>query len=232
MAQRNLLNTNMSDLDPKIWSLAKQADLGELRNVYHASKRYTAHHIMGGIILMWGVFFMIASILAILFSPTHPSPAWALAGLIPLVAGCYMILPQKMYAHWHVYLCESGFLYEKAPLYQVFRWDQIESIQGNAGYVPQRGYVVFTYKVRHLEGYEVKLNNVFLDGAELVTTVMEEFLRQVAARELPIVPRRNRTFADFKLDRQSISDKEGALTWQEIQEVTIENGRVSILKKE
>jgi len=113
MRQRNLYSNDRPDLNPEIRFLAEKEELGELRQVYHASKRYTPVRLLGWLLLGWGICFLIFAILAILFSPTHPSPALTLLGFIPLVVGGYMVLPRSIYARWHVYLWESGFLYER-----------------------------------------------------------------------------------------------------------------------
>ena len=74
---------------------------------------------------------------------------------------------------WHVSLWEAGFLYEKGPLRQAFRWDQIESVQGQALYVPQVGSTLFIYKVRCQDGCEVKFTNVFQNCSQLIDPVLE-----------------------------------------------------------
>lgn len=63
------------------------------------------------------------------------------------------------------------------------------------------------------------------------TTSAEEFVYRVVPQELAIVPPRDKTFALFKLDRQGISDKQEVLSWQDIQEITIEKGTMAILKR-
>jgi hypothetical protein len=109
---------------------------------------------------------------------------------------------------------------------QVFRWDQIAMIKGTAG----SGQ--FAFKVCRQDGYEVKLNTLFKDVASLIDVILDAFSRQVAEQELNIVPLRDKKFAyQFKLDRQGISDKQEALSWQDIQELTIENGTMAVLKR-
>lgn len=232
MTQQSLFSSTLSDLDPDIRFLAEKEELGELRKVYHASKRYTATRVSGWVFTLWGCVYVFLFITIILFSPLHPSPFWTLPGPILVIIGCSMILPRRIYAHWHVYLWESGFLYEKGTLRQVFRWDQIGHIQGSAIYVPQRGRTIFTYNVRRMDGYEVKLHAVFPDIAELIDIVLEAFARSVTTQDLRIAPLRSRTFADFQLDSQGIKNKQEELSWQDLEEITIENGRVTVLKKQ
>jgi hypothetical protein len=230
MMEKHIFSKSLRDLDPAIWSLAREAALGELRNVYYASKRDTQVRIGGWVLLVFGVAFLLFAIIATLASVFYVSLLIALPGFIFLIIGVYLIVPQRIYAYWHVYLWEAGFLYEKGSLRQVFRWDQIESIQGSTAYI--EGRIVFNYKVRRYDGYGVKLNNVFLGIAELMNSVLQEFLRQAASQELKTGSPRNRTFTEFKLDRQGISDTQGMLSWQEVEELAMEHGTMVALKRE
>jgi len=158
-------------------ALAKQSELGELSKIYHASRRPTAGNTIGWVLLVYGICYILFATLAVFFSV---SPAWILPGLILVVPGVFLVLPRSIYAHWHIYLWDSGFVYEKGPLRQVFRWDQIEHIQSELRF----GGLV--YVVRRLDGYEVTLNKIFPDVTELITIVAKEFLRQATAEELKI----------------------------------------------
>jgi hypothetical protein len=232
MTQQSIFGKNVRDLDPEIWSMAQEAKLGELRHVYHASKRETRFMVFSQICLFWAVLWIVGSILVVLLSPRPISPAWILPGFVIAGSGCYLVFPQKSLALRNVYLWESGFLHEEGQIRQVFRWDQIESIQGRAVNNPQIGFIMFSYKVRRSDGYEVTLKNGILNGIELINIVLEEFVRQMKAQEVRLVPPRNRAFVDFKLDRQGVSDRQGTLSWQDIQELTIEKGTMVILKRE
>jgi hypothetical protein len=178
-----------------------------------------------------GFILTLPSVTLLIFEPSNPGVFLALPGLLCLVAGGCLLLPRRIYTQWHIYLCESGFLYEKGQVRQAFRWDQIESIRGSASYNPQSGKTFLIYKVRRLDGYEVKLNNAFSEIVQFIDILLEKFSRQVASRGLNMVPPRDRTFADFTLDRQGIRDKQGVLSWQEIQELTIEHGTMAVLKR-
>ena len=223
MMQQTIFDKRVRDLEPEIAVLARKAELGELRKIYHASTRNTARNGGGWALLVYGILYFVFATFAVLSSA---SPAWLLPGLILVVPGIFLIIPPRIYALWHIYLWDSGFVYEKGPLRQVFRWDGIEHIQSELRF----GGLI--YRVRRQDGYEITLNKIFPNVTELITTVAEEFLRQATAEELKIAPPRNRAFGEFKLDRQSISDKQGALTWQEVEELTIENGVITVLKRE
>lgn len=236
MAQKNLLNNDLLDLKPDIRLLAERESLGKLRKVYRASKRASASLMIGGAFLVLGFIWLLLPVLFLLTSPLRPAPATALIialpALILLASGGLLAFPRKIYNYWHVSLWQAGFIYEKGQVHQAFRWDQIEKIQGSSVYSPQLGYSILTYRVRRLDGYEVKLNTTFLEIDELIDQVLEEFACQVAAPELRIVPHRRKTFANFKLDRQGVSDTQGTLSWQEMEEIAVEKGVVTVLKRE
>lgn len=226
MKEQRLFNKKMRDLDPAIWSLAQKAELGELRAIYHVSKRATLAWLSGWTWLAWGVTWLLFSCAAIVASWPHVSLFWALPGLLLCAGGSSLLIPSKRYAHWHVYLWDSGFVYEKGPVRQVFRWDQIESIQSRFAYNLTPDSAIAAYKVRRQDGYEVILKNVFVNNAELIKAVAEAFVREVTAREL-IVPSRSQIFTLFTLDRQGLKDKDSTLSWQEI---AIEKGIMTVLK--
>lgn len=241
MKEKNIFNENPRDLAPEIWSLAREKRLGELRQVYYVSKRDPSLRPGGWVLLGCGFGFLIFALFALFVAQLYLALLFSLPGflslalplvlidLLFLIPGSYLVLPQRISARWHVSLWEAGFLYAKGSLRQVFRWDQIESIQGRAMHA--EGRPIFTYKVRRRDGCEVNLNHVFLHAAQLIDIVLEECSRQMSMQELNLVPPRDRTFADFKLNRQGISDKQGALAWHEMQELTIENGTIAVLKR-
>lgn len=58
MTEKNIFNKGLRDLAPEIWSLAREAELGELRHVYHASKRDTSIMIFGMLCLFLAGFWI------------------------------------------------------------------------------------------------------------------------------------------------------------------------------
>ncbi len=220
-----VFNTTWRDLDPEIWSLAREKELGELRRVYSVSKSNTPVFNTGIVLLVFGIIYLFIYVMYLLSPQSQFLFLAILPGLLLSGVGSYLMLPKRIYAHRHIYLYEAGFLYEKGPLRQVFRWDQIAQIKGTID--PGQ----FTYKVCCQDGSEVKLNSIFIDVASLIDVLLEAFSRQVAEQELNLAPPRDKKFAQFTLDRQGISDKQGTLPWQDIQELTIEKGTMAILKR-
>lgn len=235
MTQQRLFDNKVRDLDPAIWSLAQQEELGELRRIHHATQYTTRPMVWATLCLVLGFSCVISAIfLSILPSVTNSPPlsAFFLSGICLVVIGGCLLIPRRVYAHWHIYLWEQGFIYQKGSLLQAFRWNQIKHIQGNVVTNAQSNETLFNYTIRHHNGYEVNLTNKFQDTAQLIDAILDGFSHYAATRELAFVPPRDKVFAlNFKLDLQGISDKQGtAIGWQDIQELTIEKGTMAVLK--
>jgi hypothetical protein len=238
--QTNAFRKTAFDLSPEIQSLAEMEELGEWCKVYPVWKPATGLFVGGQVCMAWGVLALVLDALLItatLFSPRPPlwTVIFALAasGLLLLMAGCYLCFSRRIYAHWQVSLWQDGFIYEKKQIRQAFRWNQIERVQGDIVHVHNGpAPILYTYKVRRQDGYEVKLGSVFSDIAELIDVVLEECARHLAPQELSMVPPRStRTFTALTLDRQGIGNKQETLSWQEIQEFMTKNGTVTLRKK-
>ena len=235
MTEQRIFNKKVRDLDPAIWSLAQQEELGELHRIHNATQYTTRLVVLATLCLVFGFSCMISAILLSVIpdvTNSPPLPAILLFGICLLAIGGCLLIPRRIYANWRIYLCERGFIYQKGPLRQVFRWNQIEHIQGNVATSPQSNEILFSYKVRHHNGYEVNLTNKFQDTAQLIDAILDGFSRYAANRELAFVPPRDKVFAlNFRLDLQGIRDQQGTtLGWQDIQELTIERGTMAVLK--
>ncbi len=208
--------------------------LGAFRQVYPISKHFTRIWVVGQVCIAWGILEAPIVVVARLFSSNPPSliltQILVAAGLLLLIAGFYMSFSPRIYARWQVSLWQNGFIYEKT--HQVFRWSQIESIKAAITYVHNGpAPIIYTYKVRRQDGYEVTLGSVFSNSSELTDYVLEECTRQLAPQGFSIVPPKStRTFTVFKLDRQGVGNEQEMLSWQEIQEFMPQNGMV-ILRK-
>ncbi len=226
---RNSFRKSTSDLLPEVQSLAEE--LGELRKVYTISKQDSSLFGVGILCIVCSVLWMLFAALFAQKSSTYPSSLeWFILGLIFLIAGCYVTLSRRIYAHWHISLWQYGFLYEKGQMRQVFRWDQIDTIHRMTN--PLNPQISFCDVCRR-DGYKVLLRSTLsTDFRELIDMVFEEVLLQFAPQELSIAPPEAiSTLTDVKIDQQGIGNVQEMLAWQEIQEVMIKNGTVTLRKK-
>lgn len=218
---------NASELPPEIYRLGEREGLGELRKVYTISRSDT-NFFGGGCLCIACCVGFVLPIIAVV-GTRNPSLLAMLivAALILLIAGLYMMFTNRPYAHWHIYLWQDGFIYEKGRILQVFRWDQIDSIQCK----PFGLY--FSCKVCRRDGYQVSLTYVFSGIRELLDCIFEEFARQCTPQELIVVPpQRIKTFiSGIKLDRQGVGNAQGTFSWQEIQHFITKDGRITLIKE-
>jgi len=245
-------------MSPEIQQMAKEAQLGELHKVYSASNKENKE--IGIVLIITGSIFLgIPLLIFFIFSFTDIGegmtiPMWfaveIIFSIVPasvLLLGCYLTFYKGVYPCWHVYIWQNGFIYEKGKVRQVFHWEQIDSIKGSISEV--HGPVertIYSYKVRHQDGTEIELTNVFPEIDELAGILLEEAVRQLAPHPVHVIdPERVVAFSNFTLDRQGISkvDKQASkqkgadkeqerVAWEEIRDVTIKAGTPIVRKAE
>lgn len=235
--QHGSFRKNSFAISPETQFLAEIEGLGELCKVYPVWKPGTGFWSRGLAAIGLGVLVLVITailIVATLFSSKPPLlnviSGLAALGILFLVAGCYLCFSRRIYAHWWVSLWQHGFIYEKKQIRQTFRWDQIERVQGDIvhwhnGPSP----ILYTYRVRRQDGYEVKLGSVFLDIPDLIDHVLEELVRHLAPQKCSVASHENTwTSTHINLDRHGISNGQETFPWQEIQEFVTKNGTVTL----
>ncbi len=246
MAHRNFLLNIPYDIPLEIQHMAKEAQLGELCKVYNRDKKdvgillivmsSTILGIPALVLIPLAVFSNIDLVLMLIIG--FP---FLLLGLPMLWAGCNLVFHRGIYPYWHIYLWQNGFVYQKGKVRLAFRWDQIASIKG---YVKQVEYhstyrrhsfveerTTYSYKVRHQDGNEIELNNIFPEIVELIDIVLEESARQLAPREVNVAhPRSIVAFTHFALDQQGIGNEQEQVSWEEMREIAMKYG-VAIVRK-
>jgi xanthosine utilization system XapX-like protein len=223
--QSSSYRENTLTISPEIQDLARVKELGELRKVYTITKQNTTLFGIGMLCTFFGII-----ITPFIFTPSPPPPGIAIAGLISLMVGLYLIFSQRIYARmsarWRIYLWQCGFIHEKGRDHEVFRWDQITTIRRNTD--PR----ISSCKICRQDGYKLHLSSAFAERNELIDIIFEEFARQFAPQELLITSHRNtKTFIYFDIDRQGIGFAQEKYSWHEIQEFITKDGTVTIRKK-
>ncbi|MBA2284075.1 MAG: hypothetical protein H0W02_01185 [Ktedonobacteraceae bacterium] len=250
MVQKDIPLTAPHDIPLEIQRMAKEAQIGELRKVYSASNRPTkevgnALVLVGGSLLAAFVFMvLLLTVFAHIDIASFILPFgifFLLPALLTLLPGCYMLLHRGIYPHWHIYLWHDGFVYEKGQDRRIFRWDQIVSIKGevkHTEYHHTSKHISFTeekitydYQVRHQDGDEVKLSNIFPEIAELIDILLAESARQLAPQEVTVArPESTIALSNFALDQQGIGNEQEKVSWEEIREIVMKDG-VAIVRK-
>jgi hypothetical protein len=221
---------NVFDVPQEIQCIADEERLGDLCKIYNIAKGNTTICLTGKLCIFFGIFMTFFDLM--LYSETFfDHLIYTILAFTLLMIGLYTTLSRRIYAHWHIYLWQYGFIYEKKQIRQAFRWNQIESIQADVAHI--HNSIIYTCKVRHRSGYEVKLGNVFLEISELIDILLIESAHQFAAQELIIAPSKGiKTFINIKLDRQGIGNEQETLPWHEIREFLVKEGTIMLFKKE
>lgn len=231
MARQQIFDRYMRDLEPEIQSLARQAELGELRQVYHARKSDRPIWIFGILSLVYGGVWLAFSILAYFTSPFPISPLWIGSGVLLLALGLWLLRPEKIYRRWHIYLWEEGFIYEKGLERQAIRWSQIERVQSKPGGSFRPSNSAFHYQIYCKDGSEITVKSFFRNSQELADALLKNFLSQASAGELRIVTPHTKSFGVCTIDCDGIHSKQGTLGWKEMEEIVIEKGSISALTR-
>jgi hypothetical protein len=87
------------------------------------------------------------------------------------------------------------------------------------------------YTLRRVDGYQVKLNNLTKDIAELGPAIAQCITRELVPRALhSIRVGQTLTFAPFSVNQQGIGNGHEFLPWSQVQGVDVKQGRVTVKK--
>lgn len=229
----------VASFSPEMYQSATAYRLGPLWTSYDVTM--TGKRIIAGaILIVFGVVVGLVSTIRFIGAPISGSVLTALlgvlVGLLLCAVGSYLLLYHIIYKNWHVVAFEQGFLYKKgneAP--QPFRWDQIEAAWYHVTRHYRNGIYTGTthrYRVRRQGGYEIILNDRFTNVGQLGDIISD----QVTRYQLPQVMAaynagQTVSFGPLSIHWQGIMNGQGSLLpWQEIHDVEIQRGYVSVRK--
>lgn len=225
--------TNMTPQDtlpPPVQQIAAAQQLGAFIKAYGVSINGT---IIGAFIFLAGsIFFFVGG-----FSPSdlEVTVRVVLLTFAVLFLGMtiYLLSTVIQIANQNVYLFQQGLVIDKNKRVQAFPWNQIAEVwqsitrnYRNGGYVS----TTYLYTLRRSDGYQVKLNNLTKEIAELGSAMMQGVTRELVPRALHAMQNgQTLTFAPFSINQQGISNRQdNIIPWQQVQEVDVKQGRVSI----
>lgn len=137
-------------------------------------------------------------------------------------------------ANQRIYLFEQGLVIDKRQQVQVFPWNQTAAVWQSVTRNYRNGRYVGTtyiYTLRRVDGYQVKLNNLTKDIAELGPIIAQGITRELVPRALhSIGTGQTLTFAPFSINQQGIGNGREFLPWPQVQGVDVKQGRVTIKK--
>jgi len=205
--------TPSQPMPPAVAQAAASAQLGALQRVYLPKRRNWALIVFNILIgLLMAVFLIGLWLLWVIFRTPNLS---------------------RSQAARRVYLFEQGFIVaDRADAPQVFRFDGIDTVFQKI--VSQRTYGVETtrqylYTITARDGRQVKLTQFWAGIAELGPYVNNRVSSALLPATLGAVQRGQAVqFGDITINASGISGRRKSVTWQEVRQVRIANGYVSV----
>ena len=137
-------------------------------------------------------------------------------------------------ANQRIYLFEQGLIIDKGKQVQAFPWNQVAAVRQSITRNYRNGRYVGTtyiYTLRRVDGYQVKLNNLTKNIAELGPTLAQGITRELVPRALhSIKVGQTLTFDPFSINQQGIGNGREFLPWSQVQGVEVQQGRVIVKK--
>jgi len=229
------MSTNMTPQDilsPPVQQVAATLQLGAFIKTYKATLAGT----IGGIItciVVAALFLAGATILHDTFNTTTII-IFLIFVLLFLGGAISMIYDAIQVANRQIYLFQQGIVIEKKGQVEAFPWNQASEIQQSITRHYRNGRYVSTtynYTLRRTDGYQIKLNNLTKDIAELGQAIAKGITQELVPRALySIRAGQTLTFAPFSINQQGISSQGEFIPWQQVQEVNVNRGSVLIKK--
>jgi len=137
-------------------------------------------------------------------------------------------------ANRQIYLFQQGMVIDKGKQVQVLPWNQVAEVWQSITRNYQNGSYVGTthvYTLRRVDGYQVKLDNLTKDIAELGLAIIQGITRKLVPRAFHAIrDGQTLTFAPFSVNQQGISNGREFLSWSQVQTVDVNQGRVMVKK--
>lgn len=154
--------------------------------------------------------------------------------LLFLGLAIYLLSTVIQAAYRQIYLFQQGLVIDKGKQVQAFPWKQASEVWQSITRQYRNGRYVGTtyiYTLRRADGYQVKLNNLTRDIAELGPAIVQGITRELVPPALHAIRTGQiLTFAPFSLNQQGIGKGSEFLPWTQVQAVEVKEGRVSVKK--
>ncbi|MFL5704866.1 MAG: DUF6585 family protein [Ktedonobacteraceae bacterium] len=226
--------TNMVPQDmlpPQVQQVAASHRLGAFLKAYNASLVRT---IIGALVFLVGAILFFAGGIFPLDETVMTRGILLVFALLFLGMAIYMVSTVIQAAGRQIYLFQEGIVIDKSNQVQAFPWNQVAEVWQSITRNYRNGVYVGTtymYTLRRVDGYQVKLNNLMKDIAELGPAIAEGITRELVPRALhSIRTGQTLTFAPFSVNQQGISNGREFLPWSQVQAVEVKQGRVTVKK--
>jgi hypothetical protein len=222
---------------PQIAQIASSRQLGVLQDVHPWMRRVSILAAIGvtsvpilGLFLGW---------LAVIF---HGDLGFVLSSLLLIGLSIVGFVSRRRLRNAHVYVYQHGLIREVMEA-QVFRWDEIETVWQRAVTNSRAFYTTtYTYRVQRRDGIQVRFPGAYSPrgsqhyGWERVKQLGTAICQQVAQAQWDqtIETYKNGQsvfFGGLSLSQEGLRMKEKALSWDEVESITLEYGIVIIEKR-
>jgi hypothetical protein len=210
---------------------AAAGQLGAFTKVYKVS---SGKAIAGSIILT------IVAVSSIAFGLLPPDLAVMtrvivlLFGLLFLAGAISQISSIIQTANQQIYLFQQGIIIDKGKQVQVLPWNQIAEVWQNITRHYRNGSytgTTYLYTLRRADGYQIKLDDLTKDIAELGVAIVQGSTRELLPRALHALRAgQTLTFASFSVNQSGISNGQEHLTWSQVQAVDVHQGYMIVKK--
>lgn len=158
-----------------------------------------------------------------------------LLGLLFIGMILYAMCMPLIYRAWRVYVCADGFIFKRGRTIDAFRWDQIEAMwQAVTKHYRNRVYMGTSYKytIRRQDGVQVVFDNKLAHVEQLGKILSRQIMHCLwpqtmsAYRAGHTIP-----FGPFSVSLQGVSNGKELLSWSEVEDMNVRQGRVVIRKE-
>lgn len=216
-------------LPPPVQQAAAAGRLGAFMKAYKAGIVRT---IIGALVFLIGGMLFLGGGLLAPDVPTTTRGILVVFALFFIGMAIYMIVSALQVANQQVYLFQQGLVVEKNNQVELFPWNQTAEVWQSVTRHYRNGVytgTTYTYKLHRTDGYQVKLDNMTKNIAELGPVLVQGITRELVPRALnSIRAGQTLTFTPFSVNQQGIGRQSEFLPWQQVQEVEVKQGRVIV----
>jgi uncharacterized protein DUF6585 len=155
-------------------------------------------------------------------------------GLSFLGLAISMIYSVIQVANQQIYLFQQGMVIDKGKQVEAFPWNQAAEVWQSVTRNYRNGSYVgttYAYTLRRRDGYQIKLDNLTKDIAELGPAIAQGVTRELVPRALhSIRTGQTLTFASLSVNQQGIGNGREFIPWSQVQAVDVSQGRVTVKK--
>jgi hypothetical protein len=181
------------------------------------------------------IFFFVGTVFFFVGAVAGSQIVLLLLGLLCLALVIYLVYTAIQVANRQIHLFQYGIVIEQGNQVQPFPWSQASEVLQSITRNYRNGiYVGTTYlfTLRRIDGYQIKLNNMTKNIAELGPAVAKGITQALVPRALTSLSAgQTLRFTPFSINQQGITNiRNEFLPWAQVQAINVTKGYVQIKK--